>query len=124
MNADNFEQLVKARQDQCDKTLNAKGEEYSRGGERLHNFYSAAAMNQTTPEQALWGMMSKHTVSVADMVADTANGKCPTIDQVSEKLGDLINYVHLLEELFQDRREGQSSLLNTETSHAASTSSL
>lgn len=100
MTAKEFKRLVKARQKHTDITLLQKGEEYSRNGERLHNFYRAAAMNNQTPEQALWGMLSKHLVSLKDMVDRTEKSIYPTEDQINEKLGDIINYLHLLEGLF------------------------
>lgn len=103
MNARNFKKIVKARQRHTDETLLVKGEEYSRQNNRLHNFYRAAAINDQTPEQALWGMMSKHLVSLKDMIDDTAQGDCPSEDQIDEKLGDTINYLHLLDGLFMER---------------------
>ena len=107
MTAREFKKLVKARQKHTDATLLEKGEEYSRGNDRLHNFTSAAAMNNETPAQALWGMVSKHIISIKDMVEDTSQGICPTDAQVTEKLGDMINYMHLLEGLFIDMQEGE-----------------
>lgn len=100
MNAREFKKLVKESQKRTHNTLLEKGEEYSRDGNRLHNFYRAAAMNGQTPQQALWGMLSKHIISVKDMVDNTADATYPTEDQIDEKIGDMINYLHLLEGLF------------------------
>ena len=100
MKARDFKRLVKERQKHTHETLLSKGEEYSRDGDRLHNFYSTAAMNDETPAQSLWGMLSKHIISIKDMVSDTEQGKYPDEDQIDEKIGDMINYMHLLEGLF------------------------
>lgn len=105
MNHHEFKKLVKARQKHTKATLIIKGEEYSRNGDRLHNFNRAAAMNEETPAQALCGMFSKHIISIQDMVEDTAEGKYPTKAQIDEKLGDMINYTHLLEGIFVDGKE-------------------
>lgn len=53
MNADQFNEIAEARIDHCRQTLLAKGEEYSRDGDRLHNFKTAAAVDGESPEQAL-----------------------------------------------------------------------
>lgn len=95
-----FKKLVRARQKHTVDTLLLKGAEYSRDNDRLHNFTRAAAMNDQTPAQALWGMASKHLISIKDMVDDTADDIYPTEDQIEEKIGDVINYFHLLEGVF------------------------
>lgn len=105
MNATDFEKLVVARLENCGVVLVAKGEEYSRGGDRLWNFKAAARMRNCTPEQALMGMKAKHDVSVDDMVAGLATGKIPSKEAVAEKFGDSINYLLLLEGLIEERRK-------------------
>jgi hypothetical protein len=105
MNQRDFKKLIKARQKHTDATLIVKGAEYARGNDRLHNFYRAAAMNEETAPQALWGMMGKHLVSLMDMIDDTAEGIYPSEAQITEKIGDSINYLHLLEALFVDGLE-------------------
>ena len=110
MNPREFKKLVKERQRHTHETLLVKGEEYSRDGDRLHNFKSTAAMNDETPAQSLWGMYSKHIISVRDMVKDTALGIYPTKAQIDEKIGDSINYNHLLEGLFIEGLDEQQEL--------------
>ncbi len=104
MNAKQFNDIVEVRIARCRATMLAKDKEYSRGGDRLHNFKSAARMDNTTPEQALWGMLKKHIVSVQDMIADTASGIATSRLQVDDKITDVINYALLLEGLFEERR--------------------
>ncbi len=108
MTHDEFEKIVQARISECTETMFCKNKEYSAGQERLHNFYAAARMNGKTPEQALWGMVTKHLVSVMDMVADTEFGIVQSRERIGEKLGDVINYMYLLEGLFEDRRAQQA----------------
>ena len=70
-----------------------KSEGYSTDEDRLHNFRTAAALNDSTMEQALWGMLTKHIISIRDMVM---SGETYDADIWDEKLGDAINYLALL----------------------------
>jgi len=106
LNATEFNQIAEARIAHCRSTLIAKGEEYSRDGDRLHNFKTAAAIDNETPEQALWGMCKKHVVSVRDMIKDIERGIVPSQKMLDEKITDWINYGLLLEGLFGERRTG------------------
>ena len=103
MNATEFNEIAEARIEHCRKTLILKGEEYSRDGDRLHNFRTAASIDNETPEQALWGMAKKHVVSVRDMVKDAEKGVCPTLGALNEKITDWVNYGLLLEGLLRER---------------------
>lgn len=67
--------------------------------DRLSNFKKAAALQGETPEQALFGMLSKHLVSLSEMVGDPANDR----DKWEEKITDSRNYLHLLESLVIER---------------------
>ena len=104
MNHPEFASIVENRLADCQRTLIKKNEEYSSETNRLHNFVEAAGMTSGTPEQALWGMVAKHLVSVKDIVTATACGEVPCREKITEKLGDVINYMLLLEGLLEDRR--------------------
>lgn len=93
-----FERRVKLSRE----VLAKKAFEYSRQGNRLHNFDAAAQITGVSPEIALWGMMQKHLVSIVDMLQDYPLKYTRTY--LDEKLGDLINYLILLEAiLVRDR---------------------
>jgi hypothetical protein len=95
MKAEEFNGLVLKRQDVCRKTLIKKAEEYApEGSSRFSNFEQAAAMMQTTPEAALWGMMAKHIISLQDLATGLKTFNEATME---EKITDTINYCHLLE---------------------------
>lgn len=70
-----------------------KAKEYATGGDRLHNFKVAAAVQGISPTAALAGMMAKHTVSVYDMVG---SGEDYPMELWEEKIKDSINYLFLL----------------------------
>jgi hypothetical protein len=76
--------------------LDDKGFDYSRGGDRLHNFKRAAKVGETTPGKALLGMKLKHDVSILDIVDDLEYGNLPSVEKLDEKFGDAINYLILL----------------------------
>lgn len=89
-----FEKILEERLLKISGVLGNKAKEYALGGDRLHNFKQAAAMAQTSQAKALWGIAMKHLVSVVDLV----EGRLPATEYfVNEKIGDLINYLILLE---------------------------
>lgn len=101
-----FDGVLEIRLKKIQQVLAAKANEYASGQNRYHNFYRAAEMLGCTPEQALLGMLSKHLVSVMDMVEATTNGnpaKWPGQSMIDEKIGDSINYLILLEGLLLKR---------------------
>lgn len=92
MNTAAFNECFKEQVSRCEKILCRKADEYATQ-ERLHNFKVAAELQGCTPEQALAGMMAKHTVSVYDMCMSGAEYP---IDLWEEKITDHINYLFLL----------------------------
>lgn len=105
MDAKTFEGLVVRRLEHCGEVLCSKGEEYSRNGDRLHNFKSAGRKRNVSPVEALMGMKAKHDVSIDDLVSDLGKGIIPTKAFLDEKIGDSINYLLLLEGLIEERRQ-------------------
>lgn len=103
MKAEKFNEVVEERISKIKSTLVRKAAEYSSDDDRLHNFKVAARINGETPEKALWGMMSKHLVSVIDIISGTSAGKLPNADMRDEKIGDAINYLILLEALLIEK---------------------
>ena len=108
MKAHTFKTIVDARLEHCHKVLTAKGEEYSRHGDRLHNFKSAGRKRNKHCAEALLDMKVKHDVSIDDIVADLAQGIVPSKAMVAEKIGDSINYMLLLEGLIEEARSCQT----------------
>lgn len=98
-----FEIVLNRRIEKIMNVLAKKAQEYSFSDDRLHNFKRAAAMQATTPEKALIGMLAKHMVSIMDMVDDIQRGKYHGIPAWDEKIGDAVNYLLLLEGLIDER---------------------
>lgn len=60
MKIEDFEILAKERFAYClNLMIGPKHKEYSRGGDKLHNFKAAAIIDRESPERALWGMLKK-----------------------------------------------------------------
>ena len=89
-----FDDVVDERCLKIKEVLKQKAKEYATDKSRFHNFNVAARVANTTPEKALYGMMMKHLVSVMDIIEAPERFSPAHMD---EKLGDLINYLILLE---------------------------
>jgi hypothetical protein len=98
MKVDDFDAIVKQQLDNCKKILLRKAQEYATE-DRLHNFKVAAVVQDLRPQQALAGMMAKHTVSIYDMCACDV---CYPIAVWDEKITDHINYLILLKALVME----------------------
>ena len=99
MNIEDFDKLLNNRLNKIKETLSSKAKEYA-SGDRLYNFKYAAKINNISQEKALWGMATKHLVSVIDLV----NGRINLSNEiVDEKIGDMINYLILLEAVLKEK---------------------
>jgi len=103
MTPERFQEIVKELQVKTTDVLTKKAMEYSRNGERFHNFVVAGRRLGCDPIQALIGMKEKHSVSLVDMLEDLKDGKLPTIAMLNEKFGDEINYLILEYAMFRER---------------------
>ena len=103
MEAREFEDIIlKNRLFETERVLGAKAEEYARG-DRLSNFKKAAGLLGCTPERALLGFVSKHIVALSDFVSDLESGHNQSLARWTEKTGDIINYMVLMEALNIER---------------------
>ena len=100
MTATEFERIFEEQVERSRMVLVNKASEYATE-DRLHNFKVAAALEGKTPEQALAGMMAKHTVSVYDMAE---SGQPYPIELWQEKITDHINYLFLLNAIVREGR--------------------
>jgi hypothetical protein len=101
MNQEDFGKLIANRIEHSTSVLARKGVIYSSDEDRLSNFKSVGAMKKETPQKALWGMVSKHIIATQDMID---SGRLPSPEWIDEYLGDIHNYMHLLEGVWEDAR--------------------
>ena len=90
--------IIEEQYERCLSLLNVKGNEYSHD-DTLY-FKRAGELQGIEPEQALYGMLAKHLVSLADLCKDPSKG---TKDKWLEKLTDATNYLFLLRVLIDER---------------------
>ena len=90
----------------CADTLQKKTKEYTGDDtDRLGAFKAAAALQHTTPERALAGMLAKHIVSLYDMCFDDGAGY--DIGTWDEKITDSLNYLFLLKAIVKEGHTNQ-----------------
>lgn len=102
MNRSDFNNLVDRRIEKIRATLSDKASEYATDGTAFYNFFRASEINRKRPESALWDMATKHLVSIIDMVESEQDYEPEYID---EKIGDMINYLILLEGIMKASHE-------------------
>jgi len=96
-----FNNIVTNQMKKCWETLFNKGNEYSVQGDRLSHFKKAAAVMESKPKAALFGMLSKHLISLSDMCMDKR--KHPK-EVWSEKITDSINYLLILAAIVEEEQ--------------------
>jgi len=104
MTREDFSRRVEKRIDLVRQTLLTKHKEYAKDDNVFRNFDDAAGgfSLHSTSAEVLWSYMTKHLVSIKDIVADNTP---VTNELVSEKIGDVINYLILLEAMLNEKGE-------------------
>ena len=91
----------------CADILQKKTKEYTGDDtDRLGAFKAAAALQHTTPERALAGMLAKHIVSLYDMCFDSDTDY--DISTWNEKITDSLNYLFLLKAIVKEGHTNQT----------------
>lgn len=84
-------------------TLITKASEYAKTSDRLYNFKRGAEVIKRHLAQICVGYMTKHLVSLLDLVDDLVNENYDRVrNLLEEKLGDTIVYMVLLEALIKE----------------------
>jgi hypothetical protein len=109
MTREEFSKRVEKRIDLVRQTLLAKHKEYAKDDNVFRNFDEAAGgfSLHSTSAEVLWSYMTKHLVSIKDIVVDNKPVKS---EVVSEKIGDVINYLILLEAMLNKQNEKNCKL--------------
>jgi hypothetical protein len=105
MTTDEFTGVLENRINKMRNSLIKKRGEYAKDTNVFHNFHRASAVLQTYREQALMGMAVKHFVSILDIVDNLGDQFPPTEEVVSEKIGDMINYLVILEAMLYEQNK-------------------
>lgn len=117
MNSKTFDTLVVNQLARSENLLARKGQEYAESAEndaaidRLAHFKKAAALQGGTTEQAAFGMLAKHLVSLADMVR---SAKPYPLERWDEKISDSINYLLILRAIIEEEHEKRAIAVDAE----------
>ena len=105
MDLQHFNAVVDDQLNEIRDILVAKGAEYVPGDakSRFHNFEVGAALNGQTNTECLWGYLTKHLVSLADMVEGDSTQH--SMEKWAEKLSDSITYLVLLRAMVSDNEQ-------------------
>jgi len=116
MTREDFSRRVEKRIDLVRQTLLNKHKEYAKDDNVFRNFDEAAGgfSLHSTSAEVLWSYMTKHLVSIKDIVSDNTP---VTNDVVSEKIGDVINYLILLEAMLNEKCERHCKLKEAYEKH-------
>lgn len=94
MDAHEFAEIFETQFSTSDSMLNSKRKEYAKGSDDvLHNFRMSAMLQKTNMRGALSGFLTKHIISLYDMMAEDEPRSMEVWD---EKITDSINYLVLL----------------------------
>lgn len=102
MTQEQFNVFAKNFVKQTTSVLYAKGKSYALNrNDRLEHFKQAGKYLDTTPKEACLAQLTKHLISIRDMVCAKETAKFSP-EQWDEKIGDAINYLVLLRALVID----------------------
>lgn len=103
MDITEFSKVVENRITAIRSSLVIKGMEYSRNGERLHNFKAGGSFRDKHPAVMCWDYASKQIVSLNDLIEDIEMRRdMQPWSLYEEKIKDVINYTILLEALLRE----------------------
>jgi hypothetical protein len=97
-----FDESFNARVIGLQRVLQSKNTEYARGGDKLSNFKKAAGLQGCSQLKACQGMMAKHQVSISDLINDDNAGIKIKRELWDEKITDALNYLFLLDAIYQE----------------------
>jgi hypothetical protein len=109
-----FESFVQTRLTKIKNVLIKKSYEYVRGDDKLYNFNRGSATLDQSREKYLMSLAMKHILSAIDMVEDIDKGISHSNDYIDEKIGDIINYMILLEVSLKQRNDERMSAVQEE----------
>lgn len=101
MNQEEFEDAINDQLETCTELLFSKSDAYNEGDDKLRNFRVAAVLQGVTIEAALGGMLSKHIVSIYDMIDGAIENYW--VGTWEEKIADAINYLLILKAMVAER---------------------
>lgn len=84
--------------------LTVKAIEYIRNNNPFHNFERGAELLLLSRESVICAYMTKHLISIMDMVDDSDANKVLSEELIDEKINDTIAYLIVLKAALKDTR--------------------
>jgi hypothetical protein len=97
-----FNDIVNKRFSKAKKVLLLKAEDYATDADRLRNFKDGAFINQISEEEYALALVTKHFIALRDFITGE---KDITVKFIDEKIGDIINYMLLIEAILTEKLE-------------------
>jgi len=122
MNQKDFDTIVEQRITKIHNILKTKAGEYAHHGDRLRNFKDIALFTDDCPEKALLMQVVKHFNAIKDFINDLnehAPQRLREYPYWDEKIGDVINFMILLEALVIERLDNEKEQKDTQTYQGA-----
>lgn len=105
MNKENFDIHVDKIKNRISLQLQKKGDEYAPNKDRLENFKRGGVLLKSTPDLYLLNLVSKHFIALTDFIDQLEQNIDVPLECWTEKTGDIINYMILLEAIIKERKE-------------------
>lgn len=99
MNNQEFSKSVETALEIVRSRLVVKNQEYAHNSDVFRNFRTGISM-QKIPQGIAWEYMTKHLQWLKDTIADN---KLPDMDQVDEKIIDIVNYLLIIRAMYEDQ---------------------
>jgi len=113
MDIKQFEDIWNGQIDTEKSVLLKRAEAYATGGNRLGNFYEGAALNQSTPMEYGFALVTKHIIALRDLIDKLSKGEGAYNGNESarffEYVTDIRNYSILLKALYIEERNRLNS---------------
>mgnify|MGYP001031495371 CR=1 FL=1 len=106
MTSEEFNKSIEEQIKRIEDSLVKKNKEYADSQPPLHNFHESAKASRTTPIVSAYMFMIKHFTSITDMIQSS---KDYPMELWKEKLGDMKNYLILIECLVEEEKANKSS---------------
>lgn len=101
MTQQEFEVLFFQQVKRCERLLLKKGAEYATGTDRFQNFKDGGEYLRCSPELTLLSYLTKHLISIRDLVKNIDKGNIPSMEVWEEKITDAMNYLFLLDAMYR-----------------------
>lgn len=107
MTESEFYKIYDSAIERISSIVKRKHAEYGEDSDYFYNFNRGSEILGTHPAGVLAAYMTKHTVSVYDIINEFSRGESVKISQLEEKITDLIVYLLLFEGMVKEKFQNE-----------------